>query len=195
MPPSKSNEGSGLGNFVVRFTNAGQALGEARNRNRLYDWPIIVEGPRDKRALKSLGFTGPIEVLNRGWPIERFVAYVYETYGTRNVIVGDSSICILMDWDRTGGRLQAKLVRLFNSMDILVDIELRKTLQKNLKPETRVVESLYGMTDRLLSYINQLIGEITVIYKTRNSGFYYEQKTCFDTDLFSCQHRRNYGCC
>ena len=62
---------------------------------------------------------------------------------------------MLMDWDRTGGRLQTKLVRLFNSMDILVDIELRKTLQKNLKPETRVVESLYGMTDRLLSYVNQ----------------------------------------
>ena len=155
MPPSKSNEGSGLGNFVVRFTNAGQALGEARKRNRLYNWPIIVEGPRDKRALKSLGFTGPIEVLNRGWPIERFVAHIYETYGTRNALVGESSICILMDWDRTGGRLQAKLVRLFNSMDILVDVELRKTLQKNLKPETRVVESLYGMTDRLLSYVNQ----------------------------------------
>lgn len=155
MPPSKNSEGSGLGDFVLRFTNAGQALGEARKRNRLYNWPVIVEGPRDKRALKSLGFTGPIEVLNRGWPIERFVAYIYETYGTRNQMVGESSACIMMDWDRTGGRLQARLVRLFNSMDILVDTEVRTVLQKNLKPETRVVESLYGMTDRLLTYINQ----------------------------------------
>ena len=92
MASNNRNDGSGLGNYELRFTNAGQAIGEARRRNRLNDWPIIVEGPRDRRALIALGFTGPIEVLNRGWTIERVVAYLYESYGTRNDRVGGLSL-------------------------------------------------------------------------------------------------------
>ena len=60
-----------------------------------------------------------------------------------------------MDWDRTGGRLQRKLANLMQSFDMMVEQETRTILQKNLKPETRVVESLYGMADRLRFYISQ----------------------------------------
>ena len=155
MASQNRNDGSGLGNYELRFSNAGQAIGEARRKNRLYNWPIIVEGPRDKRALLALGFTGPVEVLNRGWTIERVVAHLYETYGTRNESTGGSSVCLLMDWDRTGGRLQRKLANLMQSFDMSVDQEIRTILQKNLKPETRVVESLYGMADRLRYHITQ----------------------------------------
>ena len=155
MAGQNRNDGSGLGNYELRFSNAGQAIGEARRKNRLYNWPIIVEGPRDKRALLALGFTGPVEVLNRGWTIERIVAHLYETYGTRNESTGGSSVCLLMDWDRTGGRLQRKLANLMQSFDMSVDQEIRTILQKNLKPETRVVESLYGMADRLRYHITQ----------------------------------------
>jgi len=155
MASSNHNDGTGLGNYELRFTNAGQSLGEARRRNRLHNWPIIVEGPRDKRALESLSFVGPIEVLNRGWDLERVVAYLYETYGTRNESVGGSSVCLLMDWDRTGGRLQRKLARLLEGFDMLVDQETRVVLQKNLKPETRVLESLRGLADRLGDYLDQ----------------------------------------
>ena len=155
MAGQNRNDGSGLGNYELRFSNAGQAIGEARRKNRLYNWPIIVEGPRDKRALLALGFTGPVEVLNRGWTIERVVAHLYETYGTRNYSTGGSSVCLLMDWERTGGRLQRKLANLMQSFDMSVDQEIRTILQKNLKPETRVVESLYGMADRLRYHITQ----------------------------------------
>ena len=155
MVGQNRNDGSGLGNYELRFSNAGQAIGEARRKNRLHNWPIIVEGPRDKRALLALGFTGPVEVLNRGWTIERVVAHLYETYGTRNESTGGSSVCLLMDWDRTGGRLQRKLANLMQSFDMSVDQEIRTVLQKNLKPETRVVESLYGMADRLRYHITQ----------------------------------------
>ena len=155
MAGQNRNDGSGLGNYELQFSNAGQAIGEARRKNRLYNWPIIVEGPRDKRALLALGFTGPVEILNRGWTIERVVAHLYETYGTRNESTGGSSVCLLMDWDRTGGRLQRKLANLMQSFDMSVDQEIRTILQKNLKPETRVVESLYGMADRLRYHITQ----------------------------------------
>ena len=155
MASQNRNDGSGLGNHELRFSNAGQAIGEARRKNRLFNLPIIIEGPRDKRALLALGFTGPVEVLNRGWTIERVVAHLYETYGTRNESAGGASVCLLMDWDRTGGRLQRKLANLMQSFDMMVDQETRTILQKNLKPETRVVESLYGMADRLRVYITQ----------------------------------------
>ncbi len=155
MSGRSNNDRTGLGNYELRFTNAGQSLGDARRRNRLHNWPIIVEGPRDRRALQSLGFSGPIELLNRGWSIEKVVAFLYEKYGTRNCSVGGSSVCLLMDWDRTGGRLQNKLTRLMQSFDMMVDQELRTTLQKNLKPETRVVESLFGLANRLRFFIDK----------------------------------------
>ena len=60
-----------------------------------------------------------------------------------------------MDWDRTGGRLQQRLARLLEGFDILVDQDTRVVLQKNLKPETRVLESLHGMADRLRYFVNQ----------------------------------------
>jgi 5S rRNA maturation endonuclease (ribonuclease M5) len=62
-------------------------------------------------------------------------------------------LILLMDWDRTGGRLQSDLRRRLQALDIQVDEELRRVLSKVLKPETRVVESLYSMVDELLEQI------------------------------------------
>ena len=94
---------------------------------------ILVEGQRDEIALRSLGFTGPIEKLNRGWPIDRVVVYIAENYG--NCIV-------LMDWDRTGGRLQRRLMDSMISLDIRPSDECRRALSKAMKPDTMCVEDL-----------------------------------------------------
>ena len=135
-------------NTIERFQSAGKALGEARYRNREEGFAIIVEGPRDKAALLRLGFVGPIEVVNRGWGMDRLVAYLYETYGTRT---NDrrSTMTLLMDWDRTGGKLQSNLRRRLESFDVMIDEDLRKNLMRTLKPETRVVESLGGLAGAL----------------------------------------------
>ena len=137
-----------------RFMIAGQSIGEERRRNRELSCPILVEGKRDKIALESLGFVGKIEVLNRGWTIERVVTYLFETYGTRNLIDGGPVISVLMDWDRTSGRLQRKIIELLESFDMKVCQETRNILMKALKPETRVLESLKGLSDALLPYID-----------------------------------------
>lgn len=137
-----------------RFMVAGQSIGEERRRNRELDCPILVEGKKDRIALESLGFTGKIEILNRGWSIERVVTYLFETYGTRNQIDGGAAISVLMDWDRTGGRLQRKIVELLESFDLKVSQDTRNVLMKALKPETRVVESLKGLSYALLPYID-----------------------------------------
>ena len=140
------------GNAAERFEIAGIALGEARAKNR-HGWPIIIEGKRDRYALEALEFTGPIEVLNRGWGLDRFIAYLYETYGTRDA-QGGPSMCLLMDWDRTGGRLQKSLTERLEAMDVKVCDVLRNQLLKALKPETRVVESLKSLSVDLLPFID-----------------------------------------
>ena len=102
--------------------------------------------------MEALGFTGPVEVLNRGWEVSRLVAYLYDKYGTRG-LNGGASICILMDWDRTGGQLQRKLTQRLESLDVKVSDALRNQLLKALKPETRVVEAMSGLAQDLLPFI------------------------------------------
>ncbi|MCH1423141.1 MAG: hypothetical protein L7U62_06600 [Candidatus Poseidoniaceae archaeon] len=153
MRDQKHRSPLGSGNAAQRFEIAGIALGEARAKNR-DAWPILVEGKRDRYALEALAFTGPIEVLNRGWGLDRLIAYLYETYGTRDAH-GGPSICMLMDWDRTGGRLQKTLTERLQSMDVKVCNVLRDHLSKALKPETRVVESLSSLAYDLLPFIDE----------------------------------------
>ena len=152
MRDQKHRSPLGSGNAAERFEIAGFALGEARAKNR-HGWPVIIEGKRDRYALEALDFTGPIEVLNRGWGLDRFIAYLYETYGTRDA-QGVPSMCLLMDWDRTGGRLQKSLTERLEAMDVKVCDALRNQLLKALKPETRVVESLKGLAVDLLPFID-----------------------------------------
>ena len=51
---------------------------------------------------------------------------------------------LLMDWDRTGGRLQSRLRTRLNALDMKVDESLWHSLVKNMKPEGRTVESLHS---------------------------------------------------
>ena len=154
MRDQKHRSPLGSGNAAERFAIAGMALGEARQKNRELHWPIIIEGKRDRTALQALHFTGPIEVLNRGWGLDRFITYLYEQYGIRGTD-GGPSICLLMDWDRTGGRLQKTLTQRLESLDVKVCHELRNQLLKALKPETRVVESLKSLAVDLLPFVEQ----------------------------------------
>lgn len=146
--------GNESNNQDKRFQLAGLALSEQRSRNREMNFPILVEGKRDKIALETLGFTGVIEVLNRGWSIDKVVTNLFELYGQRNPKDSGPVISILMDWDRTGGRLQKKIVQLMEGFDMKICQETRNILMKAIKPETRVVESLKGLADRLLPIID-----------------------------------------
>ncbi|MBT6971723.1 MAG: hypothetical protein HOA04_01310 [Euryarchaeota archaeon] len=141
-----------MANKSERFRLAAQALAVARIRNRS-GIPILVEGKKDRRALQVLDFTGPVELVNRGWSMERLAGWFVEHLQNVNPKDGKAPLILLMDWDRTGGRLQSDLRRRLQALDIQVDEELRKVLSKVLKPETRVVESLYSMVDELLEQI------------------------------------------
>jgi hypothetical protein len=64
--------------------------------------PVIVEGKKDARALRALGFVGEIITLNRGKSLYDFTEDLAERY---------HKIIILMDWDTRGEELSSRLGR------------------------------------------------------------------------------------
>jgi 5S rRNA maturation endonuclease (ribonuclease M5) len=144
-----------------RYTSAGRSLGHARIRNRPTrkggcDCPIIVEGRKDRLALESIGFTGKIEQVNRGWDQSRFVAFIFEKYGILNKVDQGPSVILLMDWDRTGGRLQRKIGERLEAFGMKVDHETRMELVRSMKPEGKTVEGLKSHAEILRPYIDQV---------------------------------------
>jgi len=140
----------------VRFEMAGRALAAARLRNLPEadggsGCAVLVEGINDEKALRALGFLGPVECVNRGWDRGRLVAYLYETYGTTNSVDGEAVMILLMDWDRTGGRLQRELGRRLEAFDMRIDHATRMALVRALKPEGRTVEMLGAHAEALLA--------------------------------------------
>ena len=64
-----------------------------------------------------------------------------------------------MDWDRTGGRIQASLRDRLMAMDSPVDEDLRNTLLRVMKPEGRTVESLMPYVPSLEPMVQRLVSE------------------------------------
>ena len=137
-----------------RWDEAGQALAEARRNNELHSIPILVEGKRDVETLRKLGFRGPIERIHRGQPLDVVIVRLVEEYGIPRNIVG-FNLYLLMDWDRTGGRLQKICRTNFESLDFRFDENLRKTLMKYLFSITTTVEGMSGFLDLILEKIEQ----------------------------------------
>jgi 5S rRNA maturation endonuclease (ribonuclease M5) len=143
----------------ARYTSAGRALAEARQRNRPTaeggcGCPILIEGRKDRIALTAMGFTGPIEQVNRGWDQSRLVAHLFETYGILNRVDQGASMILLMDWDRTGGRLQRNIGERLKAFGMRIDGEIRMELARAMKPEGRTIEGLKPHAGSLRPYID-----------------------------------------
>ena len=147
----------------IRFRAAAKAIAASIRRNRSGednpDCPILVEGLRDEKALRALGFTGVVERVNRGWDRSRLVAYLHETYGTRNIVDKRPALILLMDWDRTGGRLQKALRDQLMAMDMPVDEDLRTVLMRVMKPEARTIEALAPHSRHLHPLIEEFLDD------------------------------------
>ena len=123
--------------WLIKIASAFE-ISKEKNRDGL---PILVEGKRDKDFLLELGFSGTIEVLNRGWSLEKLAIYLLE----KNQVISENKkpiLSLLMDWDRTGEKLQKKLVQIFSSMDEIVDETLRNELIRILNGRTKTVEGI-----------------------------------------------------
>jgi 5S rRNA maturation endonuclease (ribonuclease M5) len=144
-----------------RFIISVKSIQESIIRNRGFEQdgfncPILVEGLKDVASLRELGFSGTIETINRGWDRSRMIAYLYEAYGSNLAIDGLPKIILLMDWDRTGNRLQNSFKKRLESMDVKIDDRLRSVLSRQLKSECRTVEELSAHSD----LIHQILSEL-----------------------------------
>ena len=162
---SKRDMVAGPADRVVRFEKASRAIAEALIRNRTIEQggsmiPIVVEGNRDEATLRALGFTGPIERVNRGWGRSRIVAYLHSEYCIGKTPDGGPPVILLMDWDRTGGRIQTSLRERLMAMDSPVDEDLRNTLLRTMKPEGRTVESILPHVPSLGPLVQRLVSDL-----------------------------------
>ncbi|MDP6661617.1 MAG: hypothetical protein QF545_01565 [Candidatus Thalassarchaeaceae archaeon] len=149
----------------VRFEVAAKAIATSILRNRPIaeggsGCPVVVEGLNDEKALRALGFSGVIEKVNRGWDRARLVAHLHTTYCSSRPPDGGPSLILLMDWDRTGGKLQTSLRDRLMALDAPIDEDLRMILLRAMKPEGRTVESLLPHSQFLEPIIQGELDEI-----------------------------------
>ena len=100
---------------------------------------VVVEGERDRRALRRLGLSGPIVLVHRGRTLAETAQHLAAT--ARRVI-------ILTDWDTEGGHLAQRLREFLGDGRAGPDLELRRRLARVLRGELVHVEGLYGWANR-----------------------------------------------
>jgi len=149
----------------ARFEVAAKAIATSILRNRPISeggsgCPVVVEGLNDEKALRALGFSGTIEKVNRGWDRARLIAYLHGTYCYSRPPDGGPPLILLMDWDRTGGKLQTSLRDRLMALDAPIDEDLRMILLRAMKPEGRTVESLLPHSQFLEPIIQGALDEI-----------------------------------
>ena len=93
---------------------------------------IIVEGQRDRKALRALGITGTI-VLGTKKSILVFCEEVAREY--KNVIV-------LTDWDEKGEKLAALMEGYLRSTSAAVNMDIRKKIKNLVQKRIKDIESL-----------------------------------------------------
>ncbi len=93
---------------------------------------IIVEGKRDRKALRALGITGDIE-LGTKKSILVFCEDVAREYN--NVIV-------LTDWDEKGDKLASLMEGYLRSTSATVNMDIRKKIKNLVQKRIKDIESL-----------------------------------------------------
>jgi len=101
--------------------------------------PIIVEGKRDLRALRSLGFKGEVWILHRGKPIYEFCEAVLKKA---------SSFVLLLDWDPKGQALYKRVSTLLEGHFEQYS-SLREQIISASAEEIYEVEGLPALLERL----------------------------------------------
>jgi len=102
--------------------------------------PIIVEGRRDKEALRRLKIPGIVVCLKSSG--NGFYDFTANLADKREVIV-------LTDFDKEGTRLAAKLIDELTHMKVKVNVAIWKKLKALCRSEVRAIEELAGLVENL----------------------------------------------
>jgi len=103
---------------------------------------VLVEGPRDLEALRSLGYTGDVTTCSR--------VGVNDVELAEMVTAENRNILVLTDFDHEGERLSARLSELMEHGGAVVERGLRAELGRIMAVlGIRVVEALDNVRDSL----------------------------------------------
>ena len=122
-------------NYEKTLEEINKVLLELKEENKTV--PIIVEGEKDKQALKKLDINGKIIRYNIGMSISNFCDNIAKDY---------KKIILLTDWDRKGGYLCSTIKKNLESR-VKINTEYRKFFAK--KSMTRTIEGLPSWIDSL----------------------------------------------
>lgn len=120
-----------------RFVDLWQRL---RARSAEPGTVVLVEGERDRRAVRRLGLPGAVTTLHAGRTLAE-TAQVLVRRGRR--------VVILTDWDTEGGHLAHRLGEFLKAERLELDLDTRRRLARVLRGELVHVEGLYGWARRL----------------------------------------------
>ena len=93
---------------------------------------IIVEGKKDKKALRALGITGTI-MLGTKKSIIEFCEEVARDY---------NNVVVLTDWDENGNKLAALMESYLRSTGAAVNIDIRNKIKNIVQKRIKDIESL-----------------------------------------------------
>jgi len=95
---------------------------------------VIVEGKRDEKALRAMGYNGPlIKVMSSGLSLQRIASRIGARY---------TKAILLLDYDRQGEKLSARLRMLLEREGIDVDDEARENILGAVEGTIKGVEEL-----------------------------------------------------
>lgn len=93
---------------------------------------IIVEGKRDRKALRALGITGTIMLCTKK-SILVFCDEVAREY---------NSVIVLTDWDKKGDKLAALMEGYLRSTSTAVNVDIRRNIKNLVQKRIKDIESL-----------------------------------------------------
>ena len=112
---------------------------------------IVVEGERDRRALRRLGWEGPVAVVHRGRSLSATA---------QALVTASRRVILLTDWDTKGGALARRLREFLESERVELDLDYRRRLARVLRGELVHVEGLYGWARRAAERLGRSVDTI-----------------------------------
>lgn len=93
---------------------------------------IIVEGKRDRRALRELGVTGPVKLGTQKSLLElsEEIAREYD------------KVIVLTDWDENGDKLARLIAEFLSNAGAAVNTDIRQRIKALVKKRIKDIESL-----------------------------------------------------
>ncbi|MHB8351387.1 MAG: toprim domain-containing protein [Thermoplasmata archaeon] len=100
---------------------------------------VLVEGTRDRSALRALGVGAPVFLVHRGQELPAVARQIADALG---------HVVILTDWDPTGAFLARRLQALLTEGPVSVDVDQRRRIGRVLRGEVIHLEGLAGWARR-----------------------------------------------